>query len=81
MKDVAVLLDIMKGPDHYDNLTFQAIGHYPEKGYAAEVTDASALRGMKLGLPWDAYWSSNGVSSSITYVIFFPCNYLMLMFT
>ncbi|KAL4955795.1 amidase signature domain-containing protein [Aspergillus filifer] len=59
MKDVAILLDIMAGPDRYDNLTFQAIGHYPEAGYAAEVAGKDTLPGLKLGLPWDPYWSTN----------------------
>jgi amidase len=60
--DAALLLDIMAGPDRYDNLTFQAIGHVPEAGYAKEVTGKEALCGMKLGLPWNPYWSTNGVS-------------------
>lgn len=61
MNDVALLLDIMSGPDRYDNLTFEAIGHYPEDGYSSKVSGKDALRGMKLGLPWDPYWSTLSV--------------------
>ncbi|KAK8061838.1 hypothetical protein PG994_008204 [Apiospora phragmitis] len=67
MRDVAILLDIMHGPDQLDNLTYQAIGNYPEAGaggYAAHVADKTALRGMKLGLPWDPYWSTNAHMNS-----------------
>jgi amidase len=55
----------MVGSDRYDNLTFQAIGHYAEAGYAQEVVGKEALCGMKLGLPWDPYWSTNGVSLNL----------------
>ncbi|KAH7309742.1 amidase signature domain-containing protein [Stachybotrys elegans] len=58
MKDVSIMLDIMVGIDRYDNLTAEAIGHEPPNGYAAEVVDKQALRGMKLGLPWNPYWST-----------------------
>ena len=61
MRDVATLLDIMAGVDSKDNLTAEAPGHMPEKGYTAEITDKAALKGMKLGLPWDNYWAANRV--------------------
>ena len=63
IKDVAVMLDIIAGPDHYDNLTFQSLGRHPPHGYTAEVVDKYALKGMKLGLPWNPYWSTWGVST------------------
>ncbi|KAK2044727.1 amidase signature enzyme, partial [Colletotrichum somersetense] len=63
MKDVSIMLDIMAGPDHYDNLTAEAIGHDPAKRYSAEVVGKEALRGMKLGLPWNPFWSTVGSSS------------------
>ena len=56
MRDVAMMLDIMHGPDSYDNLTYQAIGHYPDDEYSAHIVDKKALEGIKLGLPWDPYW-------------------------
>lgn len=59
-----MMLDIMRGPDHYDNLTYQAIGHYAEDGYSSHVVEKKALHGMKLGLPWDPYWSTNAVGTS-----------------
>ena len=57
VKDVALLLDVMAGADRYDNLTFEALGHYPKNGYTAEVLSKDSLRGMKLGLPWNPWWS------------------------
>ena len=69
IKDAAILLDIMKGADKYDNLTYQAIGHYPEDGYASKVVGKDALRGMKLGLPWAAYWKSNSVCCTATLLL------------
>ncbi|KAJ4296860.1 hypothetical protein N0V90_006908 [Kalmusia sp. IMI 367209] len=59
VKDVALLLDVMAGADQYDNLTFSALGHFPSSGYTAEVTTKDALKGMRLGLPWNPYWSTN----------------------
>ncbi|XXG99448.1 vacuolar membrane-associated protein iml1 [Hypoxylon texense] len=60
MADVALAMDILVGPDPHDNLTFDAIGHYPENGYASQIAGKDSLRGMKLGIPWDPYWSTNG---------------------
>lgn len=62
MKDVAILFDIMAGADRYDNSTFDALSYYPKAGYSAEVVSKDALRGMKLGLPWNPYWSTISVS-------------------
>lgn len=64
VKDVAIMLDIIAGPDRYDNLTFHSLGRHPKNGYAAEVVDKDALKGMKLGLPWNPYWSTWGVSAA-----------------
>ncbi|KDN68537.1 hypothetical protein CSUB01_12472, partial [Colletotrichum sublineola] len=58
VKDVSIMLDIMVGPDRYDNLTAEAIGHDPAKRYSAEIVGKEALRGMKLGLPWNPFWST-----------------------
>ncbi|KAK3078979.1 hypothetical protein LTS18_006058, partial [Coniosporium uncinatum] len=58
MADVAMMLDIMIGVDPYDNLTFEALAHYPKKGYRAELSKECALKGMKLGVPWDPYWAT-----------------------
>lgn len=45
IRDVAVLMDIMSGPDKYDNLTHQAIGHYPEDGYQAHSGQEGGAQG------------------------------------
>ncbi|KAL4899237.1 amidase signature domain-containing protein [Aspergillus multicolor] len=60
MSDVAVLMDILKGPDARDNLTFQAAGRYPPTGYTGHLVGQDALKGMKLGIPWSPYWETNG---------------------
>ncbi|KAK2001327.1 hypothetical protein LX36DRAFT_698283 [Colletotrichum falcatum] len=36
----------------------EAIGHNPTKQYSAEIAGKEALRGMKLGLPWNPFWST-----------------------
>ncbi|KAI1251336.1 hypothetical protein MGN70_005904 [Eutypa lata] len=59
MRDVALLLDVMAGPDRYDNLTWNALGHYSSGGYSSRVVKQDALKGMKLGVPWNPYWSTN----------------------
>ncbi|KAH8888545.1 amidase signature enzyme, partial [Thozetella sp. PMI_491] len=64
MADVALMLDIMAGADPLDNLTFEALGHYPEKGYSAEVVGKDALKGMKLGVPWHPYWATEGAMNA-----------------
>ncbi|CAG9982978.1 unnamed protein product [Clonostachys byssicola] len=60
MTDVAIVLDIIASPDHRDNLTFNALGKIPLEGYAAALGTSHALRGMRLGLPWNPYWSTAG---------------------
>lgn len=74
-KDVALLLDIMAGADQYDNLTFNTLGHYPADGYSANVLTKDALKGMKIGLPWNPYWSTNAVCHPTP--AFFPGRALM----
>ncbi|KAK7961904.1 amidase family protein [Apiospora aurea] len=64
VRDVAVMLDIMHGTDPLDNLTFQAVGKHPVDGYTAHLANKSALRGMKFGIPWDPYWSTNAHMNS-----------------
>lgn len=66
MKDVAYLLDIMAGADQHDNLTWNALGHIPGQGYSTHVAQKGDIRGMKLGLPWNPYWSTNPVREKCT---------------
>ena len=73
MSDVALVMDIMSGPDRHDNLTFDAMGHYPENGYSSQIAGKDALRGMKLGLSWDPYWSTIGVSCLSLCCVVLPC--------
>lgn len=62
ISDVAIIFDIIAGADPLDNLTYNALGHIPEDGYASRVVGQEALKGMKLGLPWNPYWATGGVS-------------------
>lgn len=73
MSDVALVMDTMSGPDRHDNLTFDAMGHYPENGYSSQIAGKDALRGMKLGLSWDPYWSTIGVSCLSLCCVVLPC--------
>ncbi|RYP52451.1 hypothetical protein DL768_002374 [Monosporascus sp. mg162] len=57
MMDVALLLDIMAGLEQY-NIMWNGSGHYPQGGYSAQTTNDGSLNGMKLGLPWNPYWST-----------------------
>ncbi|KAI0153019.1 amidase signature domain-containing protein [Xylariaceae sp. FL1272] len=59
MKDIAYVLDAITGADQYDNLTWNALAHYPTEKYASYVSKKASLKGMKLGLPWNPYWSTN----------------------
>ena len=68
-KDVALLLDVMAGADQYDNLTFSALGQLPTNGYVAHVSSKDELKGMKIGLPWNPYWSTNAVRDIFPAVI------------
>ncbi|MAD86501.1 MAG: hypothetical protein CL912_26370 [Deltaproteobacteria bacterium] len=62
MADVALLLNIIAGADQHDNLTWTGLGKIPYEGYEAQIAGQSALKGMKLGLPWN----SNNIPRSIT---------------
>ncbi|RYP45485.1 hypothetical protein DL769_011456 [Monosporascus sp. CRB-8-3] len=43
MKDVALLLDAMAGPEQYDNLTWNGPGRYPQDGYSVRITSGCSL--------------------------------------
>lgn len=63
MRDVAYLLDAMYGPDQHDNYTLAQLGRTPPEGYTAYLTTKTSLKGMRLGIPWNPYWSTNAVSA------------------
>ncbi|KAF2769849.1 amidase signature enzyme [Teratosphaeria nubilosa] len=58
MSDVAAVLDVMAGPHPRDNLTWQGTIAMPHGGFSSQLATKDALRGMKLGIPWDPYWST-----------------------
>ncbi|MCM3786256.1 amidase family protein [Neobacillus mesonae] len=49
VEDAAIMLDVMAGYSEKDEKTKAAIGHVPEEGYAAAVSD-TALEGKRIGL-------------------------------
>ncbi len=49
VRDAALALDVLAGPTPEDPATFAAVGHIPEGGYAAALSE-SALAGKRFGL-------------------------------
>jgi amidase len=47
--DAAIALDVISGPAPADLTSYAGLGHVPEEGYAASLTD-SALEGKRFGL-------------------------------
>ncbi|KZZ87362.1 amidase [Ascosphaera apis ARSEF 7405] len=56
VRDAVYALDAIYGIDKRDNQTFTQQGKTPEKGYAQYLTDKSALKGAKFGIPWESFW-------------------------
>ncbi|ODV84779.1 hypothetical protein CANARDRAFT_200305 [[Candida] arabinofermentans NRRL YB-2248] len=58
VRDATYILQYMYGVDENDDKTAEQIGKVPEDGdYVKFVSDKSALKGAKFGLPWDRIWS------------------------
>ena len=49
VRDAALALDVLAGPTEEDPATFAAVGHIPERGYAAAL-DSAGLSGKRFGL-------------------------------
>lgn len=49
VRDAAHILDVIAGPTEEDAATFAAVGHMPERGYAAGLEDAT-VAGRRFGL-------------------------------
>ncbi|PQE28317.1 amidase family protein [Rutstroemia sp. NJR-2017a WRK4] len=54
MRDATYCLDGIYGPDARDNYTL--VQEAPSGGYSQFITDKSALKGAKFGLPWLSFW-------------------------
>lgn len=58
VRDATYALQYMYGVDERDNYTLAQVGHTPEDGnYIKYLSDKSALKGAKFGLPWAKLWS------------------------
>jgi amidase len=57
-KDAAYVLSAMHGVDPRDNATYAQKGH-AYKDYTQFVTDKSALKGVRIGIPWKRVWESS----------------------
>ncbi|KAI5287217.1 hypothetical protein KEM54_006152 [Ascosphaera aggregata] len=56
VRDAVYALEAIYGIDDRDNQTLTQEGKTPKNGYAQYLTDKSALRGAKFGVPWESFW-------------------------
>lgn len=57
VRDATYVLDAIYGVDHRDNYTSGQIGMTPNGGYAQFLSDSTALKGAKFGIPWKSFWA------------------------
>ncbi|KAL9026259.1 MAG: hypothetical protein Q9196_005049, partial [Gyalolechia fulgens] len=57
VRDAVHALDAIYGVDTLDNYTSAQVGNTPKDRYGKSLSDRSALRGAKLGLPWLSFWA------------------------
>ena len=60
LRDAVYALDGIYGVDSRDNYTSAQTGNTPAGGYAQYLTDKSALKGAKFGIPWQSFWRYAG---------------------
>ncbi|KAL9623724.1 MAG: hypothetical protein Q9160_001954 [Pyrenula sp. 1 TL-2023] len=68
VRDATYVLDAIYGVDERDNYTAAQSGKTPTKGYAASLTDKTALKGARFGLPWQSFWSLNSPNQNVQLV-------------
>lgn len=56
VRDAVYALDAIHGIDTRDDFTLTQEGKVPAGGYLQYLTDRSALKGAKFGLPWQTFW-------------------------
>ncbi|KXS93785.1 hypothetical protein AC579_3356 [Pseudocercospora musae] len=56
VREAAVVLDVIYGPDPRDNYTLDQVGYTPQDGYAQFLAGKESLRGATFGVPWDSFW-------------------------
>ncbi|SLM38211.1 amidase family protein [Lasallia pustulata] len=57
VRDAVYALDAIYGVDPRDNYTSAQIGETPVGGYVPYISDQSALKGARFGLPWASFWA------------------------
>ena len=57
VKDAVYALDAIYGVDPRDNYTSAQAGKTPKGGYLPYISTATALKGIKFGLPWQSFWA------------------------
>lgn len=56
VKDAVYALDAIFGADSRDNYTAAQVGKTPNGGYLQFISNATALRDAKFGIPWKSFW-------------------------
>ena len=56
VRDAVYALDIIYGVDARDNYTAAQVGKTPADGYAQYLSNSTALKGAKFGIPWKSFW-------------------------
>ncbi|KAF7327384.1 Amidase family protein [Mycena kentingensis (nom. inval.)] len=64
VEDAAYALDAIFGFDYRDDATLEQLGKTPEN-YVQFVRNKSALKGMKVGIPWERLWTGLTTSRQI----------------
>ncbi|KAJ2957915.1 hypothetical protein NQZ79_g6407 [Umbelopsis isabellina] len=67
--DAAHVLNIIRGVDNEDPVTKQQIGRIPPS-YIPYVSDASALRGIRIGIPWNRIWQSSTTINQLPQLLY-----------
>jgi len=57
VRDAVYALDAIYGVDSRDNYTAAQVGKTPAGGYAQFLSNATALKGAKFGIPWASFWA------------------------
>ncbi|KAL8808966.1 MAG: hypothetical protein Q9200_003855 [Gallowayella weberi] len=57
VRDAVYALDAIYGVDHRDNYTSAQKARTPPQGYAAFLSNKTALQGARFGLPWQSFWA------------------------
>ncbi|KAJ3207699.1 hypothetical protein HDU82_003377 [Entophlyctis luteolus] len=64
LADAAIVLSIIHGVDGRDNATYAQIGKAHDD-YTQFVTNSSALKGAKFGLPWARVWEAASTANQL----------------